>query len=271
MDNDIKLYIHHCGPCNKNKVPTRKPKAKLGKYVVGYPMDRVGLDIIEPLCLPEDKNKYILVIGDYFTRWMEAYSLPSQHAERIAEKLVHEFIAHYGTPLEIHSDQGRNFESVLFKEVLKLLEVTKTRTTANRPRSNGLIERFNKTLGQMIEKIVDKNHRNWDKYLSLLLAAYRATPHPATGFSPNMLMFGREINLPGDILFPFPRKEEPSDVSEYVLNLRNNMEEIYHIVRKNLKTAAERQKRDYDSRAVEQSYVKGDVVYKKVEAGRKTR
>ena len=269
MDDDTRLFIHQCNKCNKNKVQTRKPKAKLGKYLVGYPMDRLGLDIIGPLPLTEDKNKYILVIGDYFTRWMEAYSLPSQHTERIADKLVHEFIARFGTPFEIHSDQGRNFESFLFKEVLKLLEVKKTRTTAYRPKSNGLIERFNKTLGQMIEKFADKNHRNWDKYLSLLLAAYRATPHPATGFSPNMLMFGREVNLPGDILFPFPRQEEPSDVYEYVQNLRTKMEEIYHIARKNLKLAAERQKRDYDSRAVEHSYSQGDVVYKKVETGRK--
>ena len=58
-----------------------------------------------PMPLTKDKNRYILVIGDYFTRWMEAYSLPSQHAEVIAEKLVHEFIARLRTPLEIHSDQ----------------------------------------------------------------------------------------------------------------------------------------------------------------------
>ena len=82
-----------------------------------YPLDRIGIDVMGPLNVTKDKNKYILVIGDYFTRWMEAYSLPSQHAEVVAEKLVHEFISRFGTPLEIHSDQGRNFESSLFKEV----------------------------------------------------------------------------------------------------------------------------------------------------------
>ena len=203
-------------------------------YLAGYPLDRIGIDVMGPLNVTKDKNKYILVIGDYFTRWMEAYSLPSQHAEVVAEKLVHEFISRFGTPLEIHSDQGRNFESSLFKEVLKLLEIRKTRTTAYRPISNGLIERFNETLGRMIKKFVDSNRSNWDKHLDLLLAAYRATPHPASGYSPNMLMFGREVNTPSNILYPFPRPEEPETVHEYVSDLRNSLEVIYHTVRKNL-------------------------------------
>ena len=72
-------------------------------------MDRIAVDIMGPMPLAKDGNRYILVIGDYFTRWMEAYGLPSQHADVVAQKLVHEFILRSGTPLEIHSDQGRNF------------------------------------------------------------------------------------------------------------------------------------------------------------------
>ena len=126
-------------------------------------MDRIAVDVMGPMPLTKDGNRYILVIGDYFTRWTEAYSLPTQHADVVAEKLVHEFISRFGTPLEIHSDQGRNFESVLFKEVLKLLQIKKTRTTAYRPKSNGLIKKFNATLGRMIKKFVDHNKNNWDK------------------------------------------------------------------------------------------------------------
>ena len=84
-----------------------------------------------------------------------------------------------------------------------------------------------------------------------------------------MLMFGREVNVSSDILFPFPRPEEPSDVHKYVSELRDRLEECYHSARKNLRSAMERQKRDYDSRMVEHSYEKGDVVYKKEGAGRK--
>ena len=122
----------------------------------------------------------------------------------------------------------------------------------------------------MIRKFVDRNKNNWDtcKYLSLLLAAYRASSHPATGYTPNMLMFGREVNIASDILFPFPRPEEPSDVHEYVSELRDKLEECYHVARKNIKSAVERQKRDSDTRIVEYSYRKGDIVYKKEGAGK---
>ena len=67
------------------------------------------------------------------------------------------------------------------------------------------------------------------------MAAYRSTCHPSTGYSPNMLVFGREVNIPGDLLFPFPRPEDPPDVHEYVVTLREKMEECYHIVWKDLK------------------------------------
>lgn len=88
----------------------------------------MGIDVIGPLPKSKHNNRYILVIRNHFTRWMEAYPLPSQQDETIAVQLVHAFIARYGTPLEIHSDQGKNFESSLLSEISKLFEVSKTRT-----------------------------------------------------------------------------------------------------------------------------------------------
>ncbi|XP_060596675.1 protein NYNRIN-like [Ruditapes philippinarum] len=222
-----------------------------------------------PFPLSAQKNKYVLVIGDYFTRYMEAYAIPNQNAENVSHKLVMEFISRYGIPLELHSDQGRNFESDLFKEVLNLLEIKKTRTTAYRPSSNGLIERFNGTLGKMIQKYINSNPINWDKHINLLLAAYRSTVHPSTGYTPNMLMFGREVNLPANLLFPFPRDVDHTETHEYLYQLRDKVEECYHLARENLKEASERQKRDHDTRIYERTYQKGDLVYKRTGPRRK--
>ena len=99
-----------------------------------------------PLPISQSGNSYLLVLGDYFTRCMEAYPIPDQQAETVARKLVNEFISRFGVPLEIHSDQGRNFESELFQHVCSELGITKTRTTPYRPSSNGLVERFNRIL-----------------------------------------------------------------------------------------------------------------------------
>ena len=83
----------------------------------------------------------------------------------------------------------------------------------------------------MIKNVVDYNKNNWYKHLDLLLAAYRSTVHPATGYSPNMLMFGWEVNIPSDILYPFPKPKEPEDIHEYVHELSEKLENCYHMVR----------------------------------------
>ena len=106
-----------------------------------------------PLKTTQNGNRYVLVIGEYFTRWMEAYSLPNQKTEEVATNLVFEFVCRFGLPYEIHSDQGRNFESDLFQEICRLLNIKKTRSTSYRPSSNGLIERFNGTLGRMLKNL----------------------------------------------------------------------------------------------------------------------
>ena len=141
-------------------------------------------------------NVYILVIADYFTRWIEAYPLPNQTAEKTANALLYEFMSHFGFPFEIHSDQGRNFQSDLFQELCKILGVTKTHSTPYHPASNGLVERFNQTLAKMIRSFIEDHPKEWDKHLPLLTAAYRCTVHPTTGFTPKFLMFGREVNIP---------------------------------------------------------------------------
>ena len=118
------------------------------------------------------------MVGDYHTKWVEAYTLPDARAETVARKLVEEFVCRYGIPLEIHSDQGSNFESHLFAEMYRLLGITKTRTTPYNPKSDGMIERFNRTLINMNAILIeeDDKRRTWDKHLAYATSAYRSTP-----------------------------------------------------------------------------------------------
>ena len=89
MGDDVKFHVKNCQVCNRIKASNKKLRAPLQKYVVGHPMDRVGIDVIGPLPTSKQNNKYILVIGDHFTRWMEAYPPPHQRVEMIAETLVY--------------------------------------------------------------------------------------------------------------------------------------------------------------------------------------
>ena len=262
MAEDVRLHIQQCPSCNKWKTPTPKPKAALCDYRVGFPMDRIGIDVIGPLPRSNKNNQYILVVGDHFTRWMEAYPLPNQHAQEVAKKLVNEFISRFGAPLEIHTDQGPNFESALFRELCRLLQITKTRTTPYRPSSNGLIERFNKTLGNMIKSFIDENPREWDSSIDLLMAAYRSTVHPATGFTPNQMMLGREVKLPIHLVYPIPEGEKSFCTTDYVAEVRDKLEQIYENVRNNLGRNVVGHKNDCDSRIFSNRYRRGMLVYK---------
>jgi len=118
-------------------------------------MERLALDVLGPLPLTEDGNKYILIVADYFTKWVEAYPLPNQEAPTVAEVLVKEYVCRFGVPLLLHSDQGRNFESAVFQGMCQLLGIQKTRTTPYHPQSDGMVERFNRTLEAQLSKFAD--------------------------------------------------------------------------------------------------------------------
>ena len=113
-------------------------------YQAGYPMGRVHLDFMGPLPKTKSGNEYILLMVDQFTKWTECIPLPSQTAEVTAQSAVNEFFCRLGNPFEIFSDQGRNFESTLFKAVCDLLQIHKARTRPYRPSANGQVERQNR-------------------------------------------------------------------------------------------------------------------------------
>ena len=131
--NDVKDWVNTCQACTARKTPTPKSRAPLQSIKVGYPMRLVAADILGPLPESDAGNSYILVVGDYFTRWMEAYPIPNQEAATVAKKMTDEFFLRFSPPEQLHTDQGRQFESELVAEVCKLLGIDKTRTTAYHP------------------------------------------------------------------------------------------------------------------------------------------
>ena len=139
-----------CRECNTSKKPSTKAKAPLVKYHAGAPCERIHLDILGPFKPTKTGNQYILMLICQFTKWIEAYPLPNQRAESVARVTIDNFISRFGCPLQIHTDQGTNFTSNLFKAICDILGITKTRTTPYRPCSNGQVERYNRTILQTI-------------------------------------------------------------------------------------------------------------------------
>ena len=159
---DVEDCCRQCDQCAAKKGPPGQSHALLQQFPVGEPMERLGVDIVGPFPVTDSGNRWILTAMDYFTKWPEAYALPDQEAETVADALVGGIISRFGAPQSIHSDQGRNFESWTFAELCKRLGVEKTRTTPLRPLSDGLVERFNKTLKQQLAIVTSKHQRDWE-------------------------------------------------------------------------------------------------------------
>lgn len=104
-------------------------------------------------------NKYLLVVTNCFTKWVEAFPLKNIKAGTVAEVFVSQVVSRYGVPLEIHTDQGRNFESIMFRELSRLLGMKKSRTTPLHPQSNGQVERQHQTLLNFLAKFVSEKDR----------------------------------------------------------------------------------------------------------------
>lgn len=262
MTEHITRWCKECNQCAKRKPGPGLRKAALKTSDITKPLDRIGIDILGPLPITRNGNEYIMVICDYFSKWTEAYAIPDHTAITVADKLMTEFISKLGCPKQIHTDQGREFESQLFATLCSKLGIDKTRTTPYRPQSDGLVELFNRTIQQMLSMFVNENRNDWDDHLPYLTMAYRATVQKSTSCTPNLVIFGRELNCPIDLMIGTPSDQNNFCPSEYVDWLQNAMRDTFNFVYEHSHQAATRQKNNYDIGLKPRSFTKDDWVWR---------
>ncbi len=258
---DVALWCQRCDTCARKKSGPPRKRAPLCQELAGEPLQRVAMDIVGPLPRTSRGNAYMLVVGDYFTKWVEGYAIPDHTAQTVADCFVEEFVCRFGVPARVHTDQGADFTSNLFHQVCELLDIKKTRTAPYRPCSDGFIERANRTIQQMLSVLVNEARDDWDDHLPYVMMAYRATAQESTKLSPNRLMLGREVALPLDIMMGPPPEAGPKCPVEYVEWVKAASTQAFDLARANLKVSAERQKRNYDADAGLPSFKVGDWVW----------
>ena len=206
MSRDVQNWCEKCPTCNQHKTSKRNHGPLIPIYT-GEPFERVAMDIIKPLPRIARDNRYILTVVDHFIKHAEAYALQDQEAATVACVFLNECVARYGVPYILHTDQGTNFESNLFKELCKMLGILKTRTSPYHPQCDGQVESMNRTIIEHLVLNTANPADTWDLNLGLALMAYRSEVQTSTGFTPHFLMYGREMRLPIDIMYRSPNQE----------------------------------------------------------------
>ncbi|XP_057187744.1 retrovirus-related Pol polyprotein from transposon 412 [Triplophysa rosa] len=247
MRSDVEEYCKSCARCIQRKTlpKTVAPLIHLGS---DGPMDLVCMDFLS--IEPDSRNtENVLVITDHYTRYAQAFPTRDQKTSSVAKVLLEKYFVHYGLPMRMHSDQGRDFESRLVKEVLNTLGVEKSRTMPYHPQGDPQPERFNRTLLDMLGTLDAKRKKRWSQHIGHLVHAYNCTTNEATGFSPHYLMFGREARLPVDLCFGTASDgSHPESHLKYVADMRKELQAAYELAESLAAKHNKGNKRRYDQK-----------------------
>ena len=265
MQTEAIQHVLKCTRCLRRKTPSHV--APLQPIHVTQPLELVHMDYLslEPY---KGNIENVLVITDHFTRYALAYPSKTQTAQATARILWDNFICHYGFPEKFISDQGRNFESDLIKELCKIAGVQKLHTTPYHPQGNGQCERFNSTLCNMLGTLSEEEKSDWKSYLGCMTHAYNCTKHASATYSPYYLMFGRHPRLPIDVEFGLPKSNSGDNSSKfrYVQKLRRRLNYAFQKATKVASQQANKYKSSYDKSIRGPQLQEKDIVLVKIVA-----
>ena len=256
MAKATELYCRSCNVCQQSKLPMALA-VPMTNVPIGRPWQMLAVDVLE-VPMSSHGNRYLLVLQNYFTKWAEAVPMPDQTAERIVRALISIF-SRFGIPEILHSDQGWNFESTILKETCAAFGIVKSRTTSYHPQGDGMVERFNRTLLQLLRAYVQQQS-DWEGQLPLLLYAYRTARHTSTHLSPFLLLIGRDPVLP---IMPSLAGDDGKghDPHSYEHTLKVRLAELRDLVECHITQEAQRQKEFYDSTMKSRTFNVGDTVW----------
>lgn len=219
IKRDCTEFAKTCIKCQRSKV-SRHIKSPIATYkMIDHRFQHLNIDLIGPMP-PSNGFRYCLTIIDRFTRWPEAIPIENKSAELVAKKIIECWISRFGVPARITTDQGKEFEAFLFREMNKILGIEHLRTTSYHPQANGMIERWHRTLKSAI---MCRDTIHWSSELPMILLGLRSTFKEDVQCAPSEMVYGTTLQMPGQF-FDKPLTSEVS--TEFVKNLRDTMDEI---------------------------------------------
>ena len=249
----VKKYTLTCHYCQTRKSPWTKRTGMLKPIPSAKrPFERIGIDTLGPFRRSTQGNEKVIVITDYLTKWAITRAVARENETTIAKVLIEDVFLVHGVPDVIITDRGKSFNTQLLKEIYTEFNVKHVTSTPYHPQTNGLTERFNKTLAIMMSMYVSHNHKDWDDYLPYVTFAYNSVVQDSTRYAPFYLLYGVNARMPADLIDP-NQNQNPADRLERLHRARELAIEANSI-------AQERQKTQYDQGRYNQEFDVGDLV-----------
>ena len=230
MKKDVEEYVKSCDKCQRRGKPVGKHE--LHSIRTNEPFERIGIDIVGPLPESKNGNRYIVVAVDYFTKWSEARALKEATAKEVSRFIYEDIICRHGCPKRILSDRGTHFNNQLIKDLTNKFDIRHGFSTPYHPKTNGLVERFNKTLCESLAKLGEED---WDEHIAPVLFAYRTKIQKSTKMKPFYLVYGRNERLPVD------KDENKVTLIERIKEIMEEIPNIRWKAKKNIEKSQEQQ------------------------------
>uniref|UniRef100_A0AAQ4PM80 Gypsy retrotransposon integrase-like protein 1 n=1 Tax=Gasterosteus aculeatus aculeatus TaxID=481459 RepID=A0AAQ4PM80_GASAC len=264
LKRDVSLFCRTCHVCQVTGKPNQviKPAPLHPVPAMGEPFEHVLVDCVGPLPKTKSGNQFLLTIMCVATRYPEAIPLRSITAKAVVRALI-KFFSTFGLPKIVQTDQGTNFLSGIFEQVLTSLSIAHRVSSAYHPESQGALERWHQTFKSVLRKYIMDSGREWDDGVPLALFAVREIVQESLGFSPAELVFGHTVRGPLRVLKDQLTGEgSPTqrNVLTYVSRFRERLHEACSIAKESLSVAQQGMKRQFDKKALPRSLQTGDLV-----------
>lgn len=266
MRKDVFNYIAACSDCQKFKYNNIPLSAPMQMHEVLEPWHTIGIDIMGRFPVTTRQKRFLLVVVDYFTRWIEVFPMHTTTSIKVAEILANEVFARYGLPKYILSDNGPQLVSNLFQEFCRLMSIKRKFTANYHPQTN-MSERVNRTLKPLIAIFSQEHPHSWDKEIQQLAFAIRTSINETTGDTPAFLMFGRDPRTPLDLIVgnpvhgPPPLIDDQGKIQDYRHQLMHNLRIAFSVVREHSEVEKLSQKMKYDKHTTPRVFKLGDLVW----------
>lgn len=261
---EVYAFVANCLLCARRRVGPRRRTNYMKSFPATEPLTDLSIDLLGPLPRTKVGNEFLLVIVDRFSKLTRAIPLGDTGAESVTAAFLDYWVAAYGPPGTILSDNGPQFRSKFFQGVCSFLGVKNLYTTTYHPQTNGQVERYNRTILGQLRTYVEDHQDQWDNVVSMLTLAYNSRPQQSTGVAPlEFVAVDRVRNLSVQRLVGSPMPSEPADHEATREDIRGALRNLIHKVRRSLEVTQRRYKRNYDAavRRVNKDIRGGDWVF----------